>query len=127
MEKITQQLRGKERMTKITELQAAGKMTDMEGTVMQWLLTEGMYEKHFSDVYAEEIAEGTQITLQQLKGVLSSLTKKQYIASSAFNEGERPFIYVSERGYRLDDQYEEKWEEEPEEDCLWYGGEYLPE
>ncbi|AGB62651.1 hypothetical protein [Bacillus phage phiAGATE] len=114
-------------MKKITELQAAGKMTDMEGKVMTYLLTEGIYDKYYSDVYAEEIAAATKIPMQQLKGVLSSLTKKQLIAAYAFNEGERPLIYVSERGYKLDDEYEEKWEEESEEDCQWYGGKYLPE
>ncbi|WNO29763.1 hypothetical protein [Bacillus phage SDFMU_Pbc] len=114
-------------MKKITELQAAGKMTDMEGKVMNWLLTEGVYEKHYSNLEAEDIAKGVSIPVRQLRGVLSSLIKKQYIASYAFNEGDDPFIYLSERGYRLDDQYEEKWEEEPEEDCHFYGGEYLPE
>lgn len=114
-------------MKKIIELQAAGKLTDMEGKVMNWLLTEGTYEKHYSNLEAGDIAEGVSIPVRQIRGVLSSLTKKQYIASYAFNEGDDAFIYLSERGYRLDDQYDEKWGEEPEEDCHFYGGEYLPE
>lgn len=98
------------KMKKIEELQTAKKLTANEGMVMEWLLSEGWYEVEFSDVEAQDIADAVGKTTRVIRGTISSLIKKGYIEVQGANGNDDTFIYATEEGYKLDDEYEEKWE-----------------
>ncbi|PHE64264.1 hypothetical protein COF68_05325 [Bacillus toyonensis] len=75
------------------ERKALQTLTEMETKVWNHLVTEGWYaEMCFSDVVASEVAEATEIPTRQLRGVLSSLEKKDLIRIIK-QEYPEPFIH----------------------------------
>jgi len=65
------------------------KLTEMEITVMDYLIDVGWYnynlELEYSDVETAKIGEHTEIDMNQLRGVLASLVKKNVIWIAHYN------------------------------------------
>jgi hypothetical protein len=94
----------------ITKAVKKGELTELEGLFMNWLLKEGFYaETHFSDVVVGDIAVGLDLPVNTIKGVLGSLTKKEY-AYTQTNEC-YDIVYATSKGYQLDDEYDTKWKD----------------
>lgn len=97
-------------MTNIENAIKKGELTQLEGKMLDWLLSEGYYaEKHFSDVGVEEVAEGIEKSINSVKGILGSLVKKGYLFTETIEESGYDVIYAYEKCYLLDDEYEDKW------------------
>ena len=82
------------------------KTTALETKVLNWLKKTGWYnydnEPFYSDVEAKDIATGTGIEIQSLKGVLGSLSKKDLISIDEYEANfEAPlyFIVATEAAY----------------------------
>ncbi|QKE56429.1 DNA binding protein [Bacillus phage YungSlug] len=87
-----------------------GELTELEGLVMNWMLKEGFYaETHFSDIVVGDIAVGLDLPVNTIKGVIGSLTKKEY-AYTQTNEC-YDIVYATSKGYQLDDEYDTKWKD----------------
>ncbi|MNL99616.1 hypothetical protein D3C76_01000 [compost metagenome] len=98
-------------MNKITEAKQTGVLTEMESTVMNWLMEYGYYAEYsFSDVDVKDISRATDIDIKSAKGVVGSLVKKGYLTVSD-REGEiPPIVYATKKGYQLSDEYETRWQ-----------------
>lgn len=87
-----------------------GELTELEGLFMNWLLKEGFYaETHFSDVVVGDIAVGLDLPVNTIKGVLGSLTKKDYTYTQ--DDSGYDIVYTTSKGYQLDDEYETRWKD----------------
>lgn len=85
-----------------------GNLTVMEARVMNWLLKEGFYAEYgFSDVVVQDIANGLDINVKSVKGVVGSLTKKDYLYTMEMDGLD--VVYATDEGYQLADDYEERW------------------
>jgi predicted DNA-binding transcriptional regulator len=97
-----------------------GLLTELEAKIMDWFLTEGLYaEKHFSDVWVDDIARNIEVGIKIVRGSVGSLVKKGYLHLEEMEEGEKPFVYATEKGFKLDDDYEEKYNDGD----VWISGE----
>jgi len=85
-----------------------GNLTVMEARVMNWLLKEGFYAEYgLSDVVVQDIANGLDINVKSVKGVVGSLTKKDYLYTMEMDGLD--VVYATDEGYQLADDYEERW------------------
>lgn len=96
-----------------------GKLTKLEAEIMDWFLTYGLYaEKHFSDVEVADIAINIKVSIKTVRGAVASLVKKGYIVVELMDDLGIHLVYATEKGYMLDDEYEEKYNDG---DILWEG------
>jgi hypothetical protein len=96
-------------MRKIDEKVKAGTLTELEGKMMKWLLVSGYYaETHFSDVDVNDVSEALAWDKNKTKGVLGSLVNKEYLYTD--DDSGFHIIYATEKGYQLDDNFEERWQ-----------------
>ena len=87
-----------------------GKLTELEGLVMNWMLKEGFYaETHYSDIVVGDIAVGLDLPVNTIKGVIGSLTKKEYAYTQ--DDSGIDIVYATSKGYQLDDEYDTKWKD----------------
>jgi predicted DNA-binding transcriptional regulator len=97
-----------------------GKLTKLEAEIMDWYLTYGLYaEKHFSDVEVADIAININISIKVVRGAVGSLVKKGYIIVEPMEDLGIDLVYATEKGYKLDDDYEEKYND----GNIWVSGE----
>jgi len=102
-------------MNTITKAKEEGILTEMESTVMNWLMTTGYYAEYsFSDVDVKDIAKATGIDIKSAKGVVGSLVKKGYVYVSERDGEVPPIVYATKKGYQMDDNYDTKWKTEAE-------------
>lgn len=96
-----------------------GKLTKLEAEIMDWFLTYGLYaEKHFSDVEVADIAINIHVSIKTVRGAMASLVKKGYVVVELMDDLGIHLVYATEKGYKLDDEYEEKYNDG---DILWEG------
>ena len=82
-------------------------LTQLEEQVLQTLIDSLYAEPGFSDVDAKDIACDTGIDIKSVRGVLSSLVKKDII-SIYTNDSNYQIIYLNESHYHL----HPKWKNE---------------
>lgn len=75
-------------------------LTQLEEQVLQSLIDSLYAEPGFSDVDAKDIARDTKIDIKSVRGVLSSLVKKDII-EIAGNDSGYQIIYLNESHYHL--------------------------
>lgn len=97
-------------MKKIEELNKAGQLTDYEAQVMDWLLSTGYYaEKYFSDLEVADVAQGMEIDVKVMRGIIGSLVQKGYLFMDYMDDIDCNFVNCCDKGYQLDDDYEDRW------------------
>lgn len=104
----------------IAEAYKNGELTELESVTLDWLLTDGYYAEYmFSDLEVSDIAKAVGIKVSSMKGVVGSLVKKGYLWVSEADDDVPPLVYATPKGYKLDDNWKERWEEAETDDSLY--------
>ena len=89
-------------------------LTQMEKCCLNALINNLYAEPGFSDVNAADISQVTGYNTKQVRGVLASLVKKNYIwiSDNDPHNGIPPLIYLQEKHYGLHPEWKDdvKWE-----------------
>lgn len=91
-------------MSKLKDLPNQGIfLTAKEETVMEYLLNEGWEEDAFdySVVTFYEVSQACEIPMRSLRGVLSSLSKKDFVHIELCKDAGVTFIYPTEKSLAL--------------------------
>jgi predicted transcriptional regulator len=95
----------------IKEIKVMTQFTELEQTVLDALI-DGLYaEAGFSDVDANDIARATKLDTRTIRGVLSSLIKKEVI--SIDDNGEYKIIYLRSAYWHLHPEWKDQMDAYP--------------
>ena len=88
-------------------------LTKMESAVLESLIDSLYAEPGFSDVDAHDLARHTKISTRSIRGVLSSLIKKDYITiDDSCGNGIYQLIYLNPGYWYLHPQWKEEYDAE---------------